>query len=66
MIGARIKETRKKLNLTQTELAEKAGVTRMTVVKLENGITADVSANTIVKIARALGTSTDYILCVEC
>ncbi len=37
MTGKEIKELRKKLNLTQQELADKVGVDRVTVARWENG-----------------------------
>ena len=38
MISTNIKNLRKKLRLSQEELAEKVGVARQTVAKWENGV----------------------------
>lgn len=46
--------------MTQTELAEKAGLNRLTVSQVCNGKSC--SLNTIVKIADALGVSLDDIV----
>lgn len=60
-IGARIKEKRKELGLTQEELSQKVGVTYQAVSKWEN----DTSYPDIVlmaEVARALNTSIDYLV----
>lgn len=66
MIGNRICETRKSKKMTQIELAEKAGISRFTLMKIENGQSPNASAATIANIARALGVSTDFLLFAEC
>lgn len=53
-MGYRIKEYRLLRKLTQGELAEKAGVTRVTICNLENGTQGDVKAGTLKRIAEAL------------
>ena len=52
-IGSRVKQRRLAKNLTQKSLAEMAGVSRMTVVKLEQGKAATLL--TFVQVLRALG-----------
>lgn len=52
---SKLKEARKKKGLTQEELAEKSGVSRGTIVALENGDNNVVTkTSTLVKIASAL------------
>jgi len=53
-LGERIRRRRKEAGLTQAELAERAGVGRITVVRLENG-KIDARTQTLRRIARALG-----------
>lgn len=60
-IGARIIERRKKLNLTQEALAEKADVTPQFVSYAELGKRAMRPEN-LMKISAALEVSTDYLL----
>ena len=50
----KIKEFRKELNMSQEELATKAGISRATLSKLESGRIVEVSTNTLSKIADAL------------
>ena len=52
-LGARIKQYRISLNMTQAELAEKCGVSSSTAVRLENG--ADLKISNYLKILGALG-----------
>lgn len=60
-IGKRIIERRKKLNLTQEALAEKADVTTQFVSYAESGKRAMRPEN-LMKIAAALEVSADYLL----
>lgn len=50
----KIKEFRKELNMSQEELANKAGISRATLSKLESRRIVEVSTNTLSKIADAL------------
>ncbi len=50
----RIKEIREKTGMSQTELADKAGVTRATIWKLETGEDEVTTTRTLLKIAEAL------------
>ncbi|NPA39737.1 MAG: helix-turn-helix transcriptional regulator [Thermodesulfobacteria bacterium] len=54
-IGKLIKEERKKRNLTQEELAIKAGVTRQTISKMERGKVPLVTLFSFFKVLDALG-----------
>lgn len=53
---------RKEKRLTQEGLARKANISYHTVIKLESGGIKNPKAETIVKLADALGTSTDRLL----
>lgn len=50
----RIKEKRKELKMTQSELSEKAKVSRGIISGLENGTIRVTTTDTLVKIANAL------------
>lgn len=60
-MGYKIKEMREEIGMTQEELAVKSGVSRGTISALENGIDRTTTSKTLIKIARALGTSVDRI-----
>lgn len=51
----RIREIREGKGMTQTELSEKAGITRATIWKLETGEEEVTTSKTLEKIANALG-----------
>lgn len=59
--GKRIQKIRKKLGLTQEQLAEKVGISAHFVYEIEHG-QKTMSLYTLADITLALGTSTDYIL----
>lgn len=59
-MGYKIKEFREKLNLTQQELADKSGVSRVTIAMLETN-QQNTTTQTLLKIASALGTTVDQI-----
>ena len=52
-IGSRIKAARVDMNITQSLLAEKTGISKRTVSNLENG--KDVSFMTLIDVLRVLG-----------
>ena len=58
----RLKEKRPEANLTQVELAEKAGVTARTIQNYELGNRKPSNMTTVQKIADALNTTTEYLL----
>lgn len=60
-MGYRIKEIREKKGMTQEELAEKSGVSRVTISGLESGKEKNASSKTLLKLASALGTSVEKI-----
>ena len=57
----RLKEKRAEANLTQVELAEKAGVTARTIQNYELGNRKPSNMTTVQKIADALNTTTEYL-----
>jgi transcriptional regulator with XRE-family HTH domain len=59
-IGRRIAELRREQKLTQTKLAELAGIQRTHLLRIEAGRYA-VTLETIEAIARALGASVDIV-----
>lgn len=61
MIGDKIKELRKELDLTQEELASKLSLSRQCISRWENN-SNEPSINDIIRLARMLDTSTDYLL----
>ncbi|HEX9817968.1 MAG TPA: helix-turn-helix domain-containing protein [Patescibacteria group bacterium] len=49
-----LEDSRKKLNFTQTELAEKSAVPRTTISKIESG-NRNVTIDTLIKLAQGMG-----------
>ena len=60
-MGERIIQCRKKLGLTQEQLAEKADLTTQAISLFESGKRA-MRPDSLLKLAIALGTSTDFLL----
>jgi len=56
---SRIVELREKSGLTQAELARRIGVSQPFIAKIENDQTANLSLETLVKIAAALNSEVD-------
>ena len=54
-LGAEIATRRKKLDLSQSELARRAGVSRATLDALENGRTGELGFSKVTKILSVLG-----------
>jgi transcriptional regulator with XRE-family HTH domain len=54
-LGVKIKNLRKEKNISQEELAKKAGISRTTLSKIENGYFSKVSVVTLEKILAILG-----------
>ena len=57
----KIRELRESKNMTQSELAEKSGVARATIWKLETGDDEVTTTKTLTKIADALETTVDAL-----
>ena len=63
-LGARVRESRKNKGLTQVELSAMLGVTQGKLSELEVGrrLAESPPLETVRRLARALGVSTDYLL----
>lgn len=61
-IGHRIKELRSAANLSQHQLATKAGISRSTIRDIETARQSDIYTETAKAIARALGVSPAELL----
>nr|DAT04026.1 MAG TPA: Helix-turn-helix XRE-family like protein [Caudoviricetes sp.]DAX85110.1 MAG TPA: Helix-turn-helix XRE-family like protein [Caudoviricetes sp.] len=59
----RIKEKRIEKNLSQEELAEKAGISRITISMLESGRQQDIKVSTIKRIANSLECPISDLIC---
>ncbi len=62
LIGTNISRYRKQQELTQKELAEKAGIDLFTLSKIETGTTPNPTIETMKRIADALGVSVDLLM----
>ena len=62
MTGDKIRVARAMKRITQEQLAEKAGISRVTLRKIENGQTKNMSIKTAMSIADALGLSLEFLL----
>ena len=60
-MGYNIKEFREKSGMTQAQLAEKSGVSRVTIAMLETKDDFNTTTKTLLKIADALGTTVDAL-----
>lgn len=56
-MGAKIRERRLELGVSQTKLAEKVGVSRMHIIRLETGTCENPTRVLMLKIANALGSN---------
>lgn len=63
MIGQRLKELRDAKRLSQSDLAEITGIPQSTLSHYERGV--EISASNLIKLAHALGCTSDYILGIE-
>ena len=55
LIGARLKQYRLNLNVTQKEMAEQCGISLPTVQKMEAGTSRNISFSILLKVMRYLG-----------
>jgi transcriptional regulator with XRE-family HTH domain len=65
MLGQRISRLRKAAGMTQEQLAAATGLKQFHISRIERGGIKDVMAETLLRIARALHVSTDYLLSGE-
>ena len=56
-MGYKVKEVREEKRMTQEELSRKSGVSRTTIIAIENGEEKDVKVSTLLKLASALDTT---------
>ena len=61
-IGELIGDLRKNRGWTQKELAEKADISESKLSRIESGETKNINCNAVVKLAKTLNVSTDYLL----
>lgn len=57
----RVREIREEKRLTQAELAEKSGISRQTIIAIENEENYSTTTTTLLKIANALETPVNLI-----
>ena len=57
----KIKDVRTAKGMSQVELAEKSGVSRFTIIALENGSLTDTHFSTLLKLANALEVTIDNL-----
>ena len=62
MIGANLRNLRKKKGLSQEKLARRADISLNTLTKIESGYAKKPTIQTVVKIANALGVSVDMLV----
>ncbi len=62
MLSQNIKKLRKKHKLSQEKLAQKAGITYSTLIKIETGANDNPTIKTLMKIADALNISIDSLI----
>jgi len=61
-IGKTIKDLREKKELTQEKLAQNAGISYMTLVKIEQGVNDNPTLKTLTAVAKALGVGVDDLI----
>lgn len=64
MVKNRLKEIRIERGLSQEELAEKSGISRATISKIENNEEASISTKTIAKLSEVLGAKPSEIFLI--
>ena len=60
-IGENLRKLRNEKRLSKSKLVTKTGLDYHTIAKIENGITPDPRVMTIVKLAKALGTTVEKL-----
>jgi transcriptional regulator with XRE-family HTH domain len=64
-MGERVLLLRRRANLSQHDLAQKAGVDAMTISRLERGTKKRLEVEPLARLSRALGVTTDDLLGVH-
>ena len=62
MLAKNIKKLREKQNLTQEQLAQKAGITYSTLIKIESGANKNPTLETLQKLANVFGIGLDELV----
>lgn len=62
MLAKNIKKLRKQHKLSQEQLAQKAGITYSTLIKLESGANKNPTIETVQKLTKAFGIGLDKLL----
>ena len=66
MVGDKIRSARSKTGMTQKELADRVGISRAALNRIENSNVLKMKASTAFNIAKALRVPMDYLFCDEC
>ena len=61
-LGDRLHLARRKRRISQTKLAELAGIPNSNISQIETGQRTNITIDTLLKLAHALSVSTDYLL----
>ena len=62
MLASNIKKLRKQYHLSQEQLAQKAGITYSTLIKIESGLNKNPTLDTLTKIANAFKIKIDELV----
>lgn len=60
--GKRIKQLREELNISQTDLAKKVGISKQTLYKYENDIVTNIPSDKLESLADHLGVTPAYLM----
>ena len=61
MVNNNLSEVRKDKGLTQEELAEKSGISRVTIANIEHGAVTNLKISTMLSLANALDSTVEEI-----
>jgi transcriptional regulator with XRE-family HTH domain len=61
-VGTRVRKLRQQHKMSQQELARLVGVNQSFISKMESGEQTNPNAETLKRLARALGCTTDYLV----
>lgn len=61
MVNNNLSEVRKDKGLTQEELAEKSGISRVTIANIERGAVTNLKISTMLNLANALNSTVEEI-----